>query len=136
MRSANSSRHGITVPFLFLMLLATCSFSLGKDKEKDNTVTLYGAIEDSQCAYNVHSSGHSHDWMIDKKVEGAKDPKSCTLHCVHDLGGNFVLVVKNEVYRLADQELSAKFAGEKVKVTGILDAKTQTIHQFTIEQSK
>lgn len=138
MRSPNKERPRLAVVFLLLMLSATCSFSLGKEKDKDKegTVTFYGAIEDSQCAYNVHSDSHSHDWMIDKKVEGAKDAKSCTLHCVRDLGGNFVLVVKNEIYRLADQDLPAKFAGEKVKITGILDAKTQTIRQFTIEQSK
>lgn len=118
-----------------LAMLSTVAFS--KDKEaKDNNVIVHGAIEDSQCAFNVHSDGHSHDWMIKKHVEGANDAKSCTEHCVHDMGGNFVLVDKNEVYRLADQNLAEKFAGENVKVTGILDAKTHTIHDFTMEREK
>ena len=116
-----------------VVLLATCSF--GKDS-KDSTVTLHGSIEDSQCAYNVHSDGHSHDWMIKKKVEGATDAKSCTLHCVRDMGGNYVLVVKNEVYRLADQDMAGKFAGDNVKITGTLDATAHTLHHFTIEKEK
>lgn len=123
---------GLRTALLFcaLVFLTTCAFG------KDNTVTLHGSIEDSQCAYNVHSSGHSHDWMINKKVEGATDAKSCTNHCVRDMGGNYVLVVKNEVYRLADQDLAGKFAGENVKITGVLDSATHTVHHFTIEQDK
>jgi hypothetical protein len=74
--------------------------------------------------------------MIKKKVEGATDAKSCTNHCVRDMGGNYVLVIKNEVYRLADQDLAGKFAGEKVKINGVLDATTHTVHDFTIEQEK
>ena len=119
-----------------LALLSTVASSKDNKEAKENNVVFHGAIEDSQCAFNVHSDGHSHDWMIKKHVEGANDAKSCTLHCVHDMGGNFVLVVKNDVYRLADQQLAEKFAGENVKVTGILDAKTRTIHHFTMEQDK
>ncbi len=112
----------------FVVLLATYSFS------KDGVITLHGAIEDSQCAFNVHSEGHSHEWMEKKHVAGARNDKSCTLLCVRDMGGKFVLVVKDEVYRLEDQTLSGKFAGEKVKVTGTLDPKTHTLHNMTIEK--
>jgi hypothetical protein len=118
------------LPVAVLLLLAKFAFG------KDNNVTLHGSIEDSQCAYNVHSDGHSHDWMIKKKVEGATDARSCTNHCVRDMGGNYVLVVKNEVYRLADQDLAGKFAGDNVKITGVLDSATHTVHHFTIEQDK
>jgi hypothetical protein len=104
-----------------------------KDKEKDNgLMSLTGAIADSQCAYNVHSSGRSHEWMIKKKVPGATDDKSCTLHCVKDMGGNYVLVVKDDVYRLDDQVYAERFAGMKVKITGTLDEKN-TLHILTIE---
>lgn len=136
MNTSNKIRSRIALVFAAVILLATFSFSKDNKEVKENTVTLHGAIEDSQCAYNVHSSGHSHDWMINKHVEGANDAKSCTQHCVRDMGGNFVLVVKNEVYRLADQDLAGKFAGENVKVTGILDAKTHTVHHFTMELEK
>lgn len=127
-----SKISGLSTALMFCALLLMATFAFAKD----NTVTLHGSIEDSQCAYNVHSAGHSHDWMIKNKVEGATDAKSCTNHCVRDMGGNYVLVVKNEVYRLANQDLAGKFAGDNVKVTGVLDSATHTVHDFTIEQDK
>jgi len=104
-----------------------------KEKDKDGTLFLTGAIADSQCAFNVHSSGRSHEWMIKKKVPGATDDKTCTLHCVRDMGGNHVLVVKDDVYRLDDQTYAERFAGMKVKIMGTLDEKTNTLHILTIE---
>ena len=130
MKVRKISQFRMALPCCALILLATLAFG------KDNTVTLHGSIEDSQCAYNVHSDGHSHDWMIKKKVEGATDAKSCTNHCVRDMGGNYVLVVKDEVFRLSDQDLAGKFAGDKVKITGVLDTATHTVHHFTIEPEK
>jgi hypothetical protein len=126
---------------VFILLSATTLFSTGKekkdkDKDKDEPVTLHGAIEDSQCAFNVHSNARSHEWMITKGVEGATDDKSCTLHCVKNMGGNFVLVVKNDVYRLDDQVLSEKFAGAKVRATGTVDPKTHTLHVLKMEEDK
>ena len=128
-----------TLLLVFVLVSASTLFSAGKDKSKDNKdepVTLHGAIEDSQCAFNVHSNARSHEWMITKGVEGATDDKSCTLHCVKNMGGNFVLVVKNDVYRLDDQVLSEKFAGAKVRATGTLDPKTHVLHVLKIEEDK
>jgi hypothetical protein len=120
-----------------ILLSATTLFSKAKEKkDKDEPVTLHGAIEDSQCAFNVHSNARSHEWMITKGVEGATDDKSCTLHCVKNMGGNFVLVVKNDVYRLDDQALSEKFAGAKVRATGTVDPKTHTLHILKMEEDK
>ena len=101
-----------------------------------DSITVSGAISDSQCAFNVHSDSRSHDWMIKKGVYGAGDDKSCTLRCVKEMGGKYVLVAKKDVYRLDDQTLPEKFAGAKAKVTGILDAKTHTIHIQKIEEDK
>jgi type 1 fimbria pilin len=114
---------------VFLLSAACC---LGKDK--DATVTLHGAITDSQCAFNVHSNARSHEWMIKKGVPGASDDKSCTLHCVKDMGGNFVLVVKDDVYRLDDQAQAEPFAGKKVKAIGTVDTKTHTMRVLKIEE--
>jgi hypothetical protein len=112
---------------LVLVLLASYSYS------KDAAITLHGAIEDSQCAFNVHSEGHSHDWMIKKGV--SKDAKSCTEHCVRDMGGKYVLVVKDEVYRFDNESVAENFAGLRVKVTGtLLDAKSRTVHIVNIEK--
>ncbi|HET9838191.1 MAG TPA: hypothetical protein VFR84_08145 [Candidatus Angelobacter sp.] len=123
-----------TAILLLLPLLA--AFALGKDKPRDSTVTLQGSIVDSQCAYNVHSESHSHDWMIKRGVQSAHDEKSCTVHCVKDMGGSYVLVVKKDIYRLDDQMKAEIFAGLKVKASGTVDAKTHTLHVFEIEEDK
>jgi hypothetical protein len=74
--------------------------------------------------------------MIKKGVEKAHDEKSCTLHCVNDLGGSYVLVSKKDVYRLDDQSKIEPFAGKDVKISGTLDAKNRTIHVVEIAESK
>lgn len=107
-----------------------------KDKSRDAVVVLRGSLEDSQCAYNVHSDGRSHDWMIKKNVPGAHDEKSCTQHCVKDLGGLYVLVVKDDVYRLDGQILAEPFAGKNVRVTATLDEKPHSLHVLKIEEEK
>jgi hypothetical protein len=112
------------------LLLALPSFA------KDPSISLRGEVMDSQCAYNVHSLGRSHDEMIKKGVGGAVDEKSCTLHCVKDKGGVYVLLVKEEVYRLDNQNLSEQFAGKKVRVSGTLDEKTHTVHISKMEEER
>jgi hypothetical protein len=124
---------------LILLLPASFAFNNGKEKDKnskDAVLTLIGDIEDSQCAFNVHSATRSHEAMIKQGVPGATDEKSCTMHCVKDMGGNFVLVVKNDVYRLDDQGYAERFAGVKVKLTGTLDSRTHTLHVLSIEDAK
>jgi anti-sigma-K factor RskA len=120
---------------LSLALLLT-AYAPGKDKPKDAVINLQGSITDSQCAYNVHSDAHSHEWMIKRGVQDATDDKSCTLHCVKDMGGAYVLVVKKDIYRLDDQVKAEMFAGKNVKASGTLDAKTHTLHVYEIEEDK
>ena len=115
------------------LLLTASAFS--KDKPKDATV-VHGAIMDSQCAYNVHSDTHSHDWMTKRGVQGANDEESCTQHCVKDLGGSYVLVAKKDVYKLDDQIKAEQFAGKKVKISGSVDANTHIIHIYEMEEDK
>jgi hypothetical protein len=120
---------------LLLAFTMVASLSFGKDKPKD-AINLRGAIMDSQCAYNVHSDTHSHDWMTKRGVQGANDEESCTQHCVKDMGGSYVLVVKKDVYKLDDQIKAEQFAGKKVKINGSLDANTHMLHVFDIEEDK
>lgn len=117
----------LAIAALLLLQLVTYSFS------KDANVTIKGLIEDSQCAYNVHANGRSHELML-KSGHGGTTEKDCTDICVKEMGGNYVLAVKNEVYKLDNQTLPEKFAGESVKVTGTLDTKTSTIHVTSIER--
>lgn len=113
----------------FPLLLAVSSWA-----KEPAVLTLHGEIMDSQCAYNVHSLAHSHDSMIHKGIPGATDEKSCTLHCVRDKGGVYVLLVKEDVYRLDDQTQAEQLAGKKVKVIGTLDDKTHTLRVSKMEE--
>ena len=127
----HKTKTGIAAVVLLLV-----AYAFSKDKPKDSTVTLEGSVEDSQCAFNVHSETHSHEWMIKRGVDKAYDEKSCTIHCVKDMGGSYVLVVKKEIYRLDDQVKAEMFAGMNVKASGTVDAKTHTLHVFDIEAEK
>lgn len=86
-----------------------------------------GEIADSQCAMNVHSLTRSHKEMLKSKRMGTT-ARDCSIHCVKDGGGQYVLQNGDVVYKLDDQAQSERFAGEKVEVTGTLDTKTNTIH--------
>lgn len=132
----NKSMNQVRVACFFAAVALLSFYSFAKDKPKDATVSLHGAIMDSQCAFNVHSDAHSHDWMTKRGVQGATDEESCTQHCVKDMGGSYVLVVKKEVYKLDDQVKAEQFAGKKVKINGSLDAETHTLHVFDIEEDK
>jgi len=114
---------------LSVLLSVTCVVA------KDNAITLRGTIEDSQCAYNVHAKGHTHDLMVKGGLTGDDvTEKGCTLHCVKKMGGVYVLLVKNDVYKFDEQAPLEPFAGEHVKITGTLDAKSQVLHPVTIER--
>jgi hypothetical protein len=91
-----------------------------------------GEIGDSQCALNVHSFDKSHQEMLKVKSVG-KTAEDCTLYCIKNRGGRFVLQNKRNVYHLDNQELAEPFAGRKVKVTGTLDPKTETIQVRSID---
>lgn len=91
-----------------------------------------GEIADSQCALGVHSVHQSHQEMIAMGKAG-KTSADCTRFCVKERGGRFVLQTKHEVYRLDDQELPEKYAGMKVRVTGTLDPKTNSIQVHAID---
>jgi hypothetical protein len=119
-----------------VLLCLPLLLAAGLFAKEPTSVTLRGEIMDSQCAYNVHSLGHSHDEMINSHISGATDEKSCSYHCVKDRGGVYVLLVKEDVYRLDDQNVSANFAGKKVRVNGTLDDKTHTLHVVKMEEDK
>lgn len=94
-----------------------------------------GEIADSQCALNVHSLSRSHEEML-KKHEIGTTAADCARYCVKNLGGVFVLEVKEKVYKLDNQELAEKNAGLKVKLTGVLDPQTNIIAVHTMEPLK
>jgi len=90
-----------------------------------------GEISDSQCAMNIHSLSRSHREMIEKNTMGTDAP-SCARACIRR-GGEWVLRAGNDVYRLKNQAGIEVYAGEKVRVTGSLDPKTNAIDNIHIE---
>jgi hypothetical protein len=109
----------------WIALLAFTSAAFADDELK----SFRGEISDSQCALNVHSLTQSHDEMLKSKSgEAGRTAASCSQFCVMHLGGKFVLVSKSHVYHLDNQDLPREFVGEKVKVRGVLDPKTEIIH--------
>jgi hypothetical protein len=96
----------------------------------DERRTFVGEISDSQCALNVHSLTRSHQEMLKSKSMGGSAAE-CATYCVKYLGGDYVLSSATDVYRLDDQDDAAKFAGQTVKLVGVLGLKN-TIHVLSI----
>jgi hypothetical protein len=100
-----------------------------------HAATFRGEIGDSSCALNVHSLSRSHQEMLKSKSFGTT-AADCARHCVAHQGSSFVLVVKNDVYRLDNQQEAEKWAGQTVIVTGDLDAKKSVITVKSIQPVK
>jgi hypothetical protein len=105
-----------------LILSVSAGFVAGAEKEQVFT----GEIGDSQCSLNVHSLSRSHQEMLAKKSIGTT-AEDCARYCVKQMGGVYVLQVKEKVYKLDNQELADRYAGTKVKVVGVLDTATNVI---------
>lgn len=77
----------------------------------------------------------SHEGML--QGGKVKDARECTLECVK-MGSKYVLYnpATKTTYQLDDQKRPEQFAGQKVTVTGSLDAATNTIHVENIAAAK
>jgi hypothetical protein len=118
--------------FAVLSVIAISVLSAGLCLVNADEGIFKGEIADSQCAMNVHSLSRSHKEMLETKSAG-QTAADCTVYCVKQKGGKFVLQIKNKVYRLDNQDLVQPFAGRKVRVTGDLQADGETIHVRTID---
>ena len=78
--------------------------------------TFTGTITDSMCAQIGHASMRM----------GPTDAE-CTDACVIAHGALYVLESGKNVYTLSNQQTPVSFSGQKVRVTGTLDAKTKMI---------
>ena len=94
-----------------------------------------GEISDSQCALNIHSLTRSHQEMLKSKSMGGT-AKECSLYCIKYLGGVLVLSTKQDVYHLDNPDKVLGFVAQQVKVTGMLESKTKTIHVLKVEAAK
>jgi hypothetical protein len=107
---------------LIVSALALASLSAAQDKQ----TSFVGMITDDMCATK---DGHATMRM------GPTDAE-CTKACVAAHGAEYVLADGTNVYTLSDQTLPEKFAGQRVRVTGALDAKTKAIRVQSITPVK
>jgi|SRR5581483_574980 len=120
-----------TLGRLFALVAASALLTLAQSTRPK---MFRGQVADSQCSMNIHSLTRSHAEMLKSKSMGG-NAASCTLYCVRYMGGEFVLASKSHVYYL-DIPSARDFAGQNVKVTGALNAKTKTIRATNIEFDK
>lgn len=111
---------------LMLVVAPIIYFAAAQADDKGEEKTIVGYVSDSMC-------GLSHAGM------NMGDDKECTLKCVEG-GAKFVLADRDHkaVYALdaAAQEKAREFAGQKVRVTGQVDAKAKTVHVTRIEAAR
>jgi hypothetical protein len=111
---------GEIMKYLILNLLAVAALCAAPDKQ-----TFTGTITDDMCAKADHS-----------QMRMGPTDAECTLACVDVHGAAYVLYDGKDVYALKDQRTPEKFAGQKVRVTGMLDTKTKTIQVDSITVAK
>ncbi|MGH9495177.1 MAG: hypothetical protein ACRD3B_09280 [Candidatus Sulfotelmatobacter sp.] len=107
---------------LVAMVSACVAFLTAGEKQE----VFKGEISDSQCAFNVHSTTHSHAEMLKTHTMG-NTPADCVRMCVDNLGGVYVLQTKDKVYKLDKQNFAEKYPAQAVKVTGVLNPTNNTI---------
>ncbi len=96
-----------------ILTLASVALAAGE------SVTLTGVITDTLC-------GRTHGMMH------ASSDETCVKMCVKG-SGEYALFDGKDVVQLSDQKLPAKFVAQRVKVTGIYDAKAGRIKVASIE---
>lgn len=84
------------------------------------TTEFDGVITDTMCGAKPHS-----DMMKDKS------DAECVRICARG-SSSYALLSGGSVMKLNDQKTSAKFAGQKVRVTGMLDEKSKTLRVVSI----
>jgi uncharacterized protein DUF5818 len=105
---------------LMWTLLAAAALSAAPAKQ-----TFTGTITDDMCAKADHS-----------RMRMGPTDAECTTACISVHGATYVLYDGKNTYTLSDQRTPEKFAGQKVRVTGTLDAKANTIQVDSISAAK
>ena len=114
------------------IVCASAIVALAGIAESQGTRMFRGEVSDSQCAMNVHSLTRSHQEMLKTKSMGGTS-NTCSTYCIEHLGGTLVLSAGKDVYKLDRPDLVHGFEGQKVKILGTLDVKTNQIHVMKIE---
>lgn len=103
-----------------MRLLIPCGLAIALLVSAQAPQKFTGKITDSMCARADHSS-----------MQMGSNDAECTKACVLAHGAEYVLFDGEHVYTLDDQKLPEKFAGHRVMIDGILDAKSSTITKMT-----
>jgi len=106
--------------YLLLALLAVAAQSAAPAKQ-----TFTGTVTDDMCAL----AGHA-------RMQMGPTDAACTIACIDSHGASYVLADGKNVYTLSDQKTPEKFAGQKVRVVGTLDARKKTIEVESIAAAK
>jgi hypothetical protein len=102
------------VKLLYLPLALTAVLNAAQPQ------TFTGVITDTQCGSMHRMKGHS--------------DADCAKMCVKG-SGQYALFDGQRVLKLSDQNTPAKFAAQRVKVTGVYKEKSETIKVASIERS-
>ena len=105
---------------LLLGLLISASIPTAQGRQQ-----FTGTITDSMCPTADHSG-----------MRMGPTNAECTIACVEAHGALYVLYDGKNAYTLSDQKVPEKFAGQRVNVTGTLDAQTKTIRVDAISAAK
>ena len=116
----NGSKRGIS--WLGAAGIALTAISLSAAPAKQ---TFTGVVTDDMCAKGDHS-----------QMQMGPTDADCTRACVDIHGAQYVLYDGKAALVLSDQRMADKFAGQKVRVTGTLDAKTKKITVDSIAAAK
>jgi len=96
------------------VVFAACLFGA------DAPTTFVGVITDTMCGGNPHSN------MMKDKTDA-----ECVRSCAHGAYG-YALFDGTTVMKLSDQKTPAKYAGARVSVTGVYDAKSKVLKVVSI----
>ena len=105
---------------LILCLLAVAALSAPQGKP-----TFTGTITDDECERADHS-----------RMRMGPTDAACVRACISSHSASYVLYHGKDAYTLSDQQKPEDFAGKKVTVTGMLDAKTKTIRVDSITAAR
>ena len=86
---------------------------------------ITGTITDSMCANADHAP-----------MRMGPTDAACTKACVEEHDARLLLHDGKQAYELSGQKAAEKFVGQKVRVTGTVDARSRTIHVTSIAAAK
>jgi hypothetical protein len=105
---------------LLVAVLALASVSAAQGRQ-----TFTGVITDSECSTADHS-----------QMRMGPTDSECVTACISDHGATYLLYDGKKAYELSDQKTPEKFAAQKVRIVGTLDAGGKTIQVVSISATK